>query len=146
MDDFFKRYVRGVETPPYEEAFRNVGLRFVREPRTPVTLGISADQDDARGFKIGSVRPASPAAEAGLQPGDIISSFGGVRFSSVNFLKVLARYKPGDRVQVSLLRHNRPVSATVVLGAPQVFDYRIEKLLNASAEANLFRAAWLSGK
>src|SRR5712692_10376803 len=30
MSDFFKRYVRGVEPPPYEEAFAQVGLRFVR--------------------------------------------------------------------------------------------------------------------
>ena len=39
MSDFFKRYVRGVESPPYEEAFAQVGLRFVREPRQPVSVG-----------------------------------------------------------------------------------------------------------
>ena len=39
MGDFFKRYVRGVESPPYEEAFAQVGLRFVREPRQPWALG-----------------------------------------------------------------------------------------------------------
>jgi len=33
MSDFFKRYVRGVESPPYDEAFAQVGLRFVRESR-----------------------------------------------------------------------------------------------------------------
>ena len=32
MSDFFKRHVRGVESPPYEEAFAQVGLRFVHEP------------------------------------------------------------------------------------------------------------------
>ena len=39
MSDFFKRYVRGVESPPYEEAFAQVGLHVVREPRQPVGVG-----------------------------------------------------------------------------------------------------------
>lgn len=32
LQDFFKRYVRGVETPPYDEALGAVGLRLVRTP------------------------------------------------------------------------------------------------------------------
>jgi predicted metalloprotease with PDZ domain len=32
LQDFFKRYVRGVETPPYDEALATVGLRLVRAP------------------------------------------------------------------------------------------------------------------
>ncbi|HMH44022.1 MAG TPA: hypothetical protein VK557_11105, partial [Pyrinomonadaceae bacterium] len=44
MSDFFKRYVRGVETPPYEQAFAQVGLRFISQARAPVTIGISGDE------------------------------------------------------------------------------------------------------
>ena len=33
MSDFFKRYVRRVETPPYEQAFAQAGLRFIREAK-----------------------------------------------------------------------------------------------------------------
>ncbi|MBV9211905.1 MAG: M61 family metallopeptidase [Acidobacteria bacterium] len=32
LSDFFRRHVRGVEPPPYEEAFGYVGLRLVRTP------------------------------------------------------------------------------------------------------------------
>src|SRR5260370_35196499 len=42
MSDFFKRHVRGVEPPPYEEAFAQVGWRFVRERGKTVTAGMSA--------------------------------------------------------------------------------------------------------
>jgi len=55
MSDFFKRYVRGVEPPPYEEAFAQVGLHLIREPRQPVSVGISADESDKVNFKIASV-------------------------------------------------------------------------------------------
>lgn len=146
MSDFFKRYVRGVETPPYEQAFAQVGLRFVKEPRAPVTLGISADETEKINFKIATLRPGSPAADAGLQVGDVITSFGGNKLTPVNFLKVLARYKPGDRVQISASRGGRPIVLAITLAAPQFFDYRIEEDPGASAEVKALHAAWLNGK
>ncbi|HJZ83452.1 MAG TPA: PDZ domain-containing protein [Pyrinomonadaceae bacterium] len=146
MSDFFKRYVRGVETPPYEEAFAQVGLRFVRTPRAPVTLGITGDENEEINFKIASLRPDSPAAVAGLQVGDIITTFGGNRFTAANFSKVLARYKPAERVQVSFLRGGKPLTTAITLGPPQLFDYRIEENPNASGDQKARRTAWLSGR
>ena len=52
------------------------------------------------------------------------------------FPKVLARYKPGDRVQVSFLRDARPMTTAITLGPPLLFDYRIEENPNASADAS----------
>ncbi|HEX7724001.1 MAG TPA: PDZ domain-containing protein, partial [Pyrinomonadaceae bacterium] len=146
MSDFFKRYVRGVETPPYEQAFARVGLRFIREARAPVTIGLTADESEKTNFKISNVRADSPAADAGLQVADVITSFGGNKFTSANFLKVLARYKPGDRVPVTLLRGGRTITTTVTLAPPQVFDYRIEEDPNATPQAKALRVAWLGGK
>src|SRR5438128_1676829 len=146
LSDFFKRYVRGVETPPYEQAFAQVGLRFIREPRAPVTIGITGDESEKINFKISIVRSDSPAADAGLQVDDVITSFGGNKFTSANFLKVLARYKPGDKVAVTLLRGGHPSTTTVTLAPPQVFDYRIEEDANATPQAKARRVAWLSGK
>jgi predicted metalloprotease with PDZ domain len=146
MSDFFTRYVRGVETPPYEDAFAQVGLRFVREPRGPVTVGITADESEKTNFKIASVRPISPAAAAGLEDGDIITLFGGTRLTPGNLLKTAGRYKPGDRVPVVVQRDGKPMRLTITMGPPQLFDYRIEENPSAPAEAKAMRAAWLSGK
>ncbi len=107
MSDFFKRYVRGVDSPPYEEVFAQVGLRFVREPRQPVSLGISADESDKANFTIGGVRPDSPAAEAGLEVGDKVLFFGGRKLTPTNFVRLLGRYKPGDRVALIVQRDAR---------------------------------------
>jgi len=146
MSEFFKRYVRGVETPPYEQAFSQVGLHFIREARAPVTIGITGDENEKVNFKIANVRADSPASEADLQVGDMITSIGGNKLTTANLLKVLARYKPGDRVPVSLLREGKTMTKEIVLGAPQVFDYRIEDDANATAQAKALRVAWLSGK
>jgi serine protease Do len=111
-----------------------------------VTIGITGDENEPVNFKIASLRPDSPAAAAGLQVGDVINTFGGTRFTAANFSKVLARYKPGERVQVGYLREGRPMTTAITVGAPQIFDYRIEEDPSASAEKKVLRAAWLSGK
>lgn len=146
MSDFFKRYVRGVETPPYEEAFAQVGLRFVREPRLRVSIGITADDEYEANLKVAGMRSDSPAAAAGLEVGDIITTFGGVKLTPENFLKTLARYKPGDRVLLTLQRNSHSMQATLVLGEPTIFNYRIEEVKGGPVEAKALRAAWLNGK
>jgi predicted metalloprotease with PDZ domain len=145
MSDFFKRYVRGVESPPYEEAFAQVGLRFVSEPQQPVSVGVAADESDANNFKVARVRPGSPASDAGLEAGDTISTFGGVKLSPTNLLKVISRYKPGDRVALTVQRGRRAIPMSIVLGPPTVLSYRIEEMANATAEAKALRATWLKG-
>ena len=146
MSDFFKRYVRGVEPPPYEEAFAQMGLRFVREPRQPVSVGISADESDKVNFKVASVRPNSPAANAGLETGDMIALFGGVKLTPGNLIKTLSRYKPGDKVAVTVERGRRKIQTSIVLGPPLVMDYRIEEVANATTEAKTLRAAWMKNR
>lgn len=146
MSDFFERYVRGVESPPYDEVFAQVGLRFVHEPRLPVSVGISADESDPNNFKVARVRPGSAASDAGLEIGDTISTFGGMKLTPGNLLKILSRYKPGDRSVLNVQRGRRAIQITIVLGAPQVLDYRIEEIVGASSEAKALRAAWLNGK
>jgi predicted metalloprotease with PDZ domain len=146
MSDFFKRHVRGVESPPYEGAFAQVGLRFVRDPRQPVGLGIGADESDKANYTIGRVRPDSPAAEAGLQVGDKLMFLGGLKVTPTNFLRLLSRFKPGDRVALILLRGTRTVPTSIMLGEPQILNYRIEEMKDAPAEAKALRVAWLSGK
>ena len=146
MSDFFKRYVRGVESPPYEEAFAQVGLRFVREPRQPVGVGISADESDKANYTIERVRSDSPAADAGLEVGDKLLFLGGLKVTPTNFVRLLGRYRPGDRVAVIVQRGTRTVQTSITFAEPQIVNYLIEEVKDASAEAKARRAAWLSGK
>ncbi len=146
MTDFFKRYVRGVESPPYEEAFAQVGLRLVREPQQPISIGISADEADTTNFKIARVRPNSPAAEAGWDAGDKLLSIGGIRITPTNFFKIIGRYQPGDRVNATLQRGARTIQTTIIMGEPTQMNYRIEEIADAPSEAKALRVAWTTGK
>jgi len=60
-------------------------------------------------------------------------------------LKTVSRYKPGDRVPVTLQRGRQTMRMSIVLGPPQTSTYRIEEILNATPEAKALKAAWLNG-
>ncbi|MER6480651.1 S1C family serine protease, partial [Streptomyces filamentosus] len=64
-----------------------------------------------------SVTPGGPAAEAGLRPGDVITSFGGHAIDSgPTLISEIWTHKPGDEVKVTYERDGKSASTTVVLG------------------------------
>jgi predicted metalloprotease with PDZ domain len=144
MSDFFLRYSHGVEPPPYEQAFGQVGLRLVREPaREGHTAGITMDFADAESTKIINVRNGSPAEDAGLKQDDVLLKIGNASIKRETWLPALNRYKENDRVPVTVKRDRRTINATLTLGPPERYDYRIEELKDASPEARALRTKWL---
>jgi predicted metalloprotease with PDZ domain len=86
---------------------------------------------------ITNVRNNSPAENAGLQAGDVIISLAGK--------EPLARLKAGDSVPVTVKRDRNTIKTNIVVGEPEVFDYRIEEKPDATVEQKRLRAAWLKG-
>jgi hypothetical protein len=71
---------------------------------------------EANGVKFSDVRPGSPAAKAGLKPGDILVQFGGKPIQNLyDFTDALRRSKVGDVVEVQVVRDGKPVTASVKL-------------------------------
>lgn len=57
------------------------------------------------GAMVGQVRDASPAADAGLAPGDVITSADAVPVGSMAALRILLRaHRPGDMVKLQVVR------------------------------------------
>ena len=72
--------------------------------------------DSARGALIASVEPDSPAAQAGLEPGDVIVAVNGAAVKSPHDLAVaVGEIKPGTPAKVSLLRDGDKRDLTVTL-------------------------------
>jgi hypothetical protein len=61
-------------------------------------------------------------------------------------MKTVGRYKPGDQVTLVVQRNGKTTQKAVIMGQPQLFNFRIEVDPNASVEAKALRAAWLNGK
>ncbi len=78
-----------------------------------VQLGISVDY----GVVVTGLLNPGPAAAAGIQRGDVILSIDGKKLDENNsFTEVLFAYKPGDKVDVVILRNNKQMTVTVTLG------------------------------
>jgi predicted metalloprotease with PDZ domain len=146
LSDYFKRHIRDVQVLPYDEAFAYVGLRLVKtQSEEPYDAGLSLEFENPREATIENVRNNSPAEDGGLQMGDVIVSLGGKDVTR-EWRRTLARYKRGDSVPVTVKRDRRTIKATIVLGQPERFDYKIEERTDATAEQKALRAAWLSGR
>ena len=145
LNDFFRRYIYGVEVLPYDEALAAVGMHLVREQaREPFDAGISVNWENDT-LTIGSVRNDSPAEDAGLQEGDEIVSLGRKNVPRENWLVALARFKQGDRIPVTVKRDRRTIQTVIVLREPERFEYRIEERKDATPSQKSLRAAWLKG-
>ena len=82
-------------------------------------LGSIPDMDESQeGVRLAGVSEGSPAALAGLREGDIIIEFAGSKVQSLEDLaSALADKKPGDEVQIIVLRTGKPVSMKATLRA-----------------------------
>lgn len=143
LSEFFRRYVRGVETPPYEEALAGVGLQLTRTPaRQAYTAGLSVNGQ----MKITNVHNGSAAEDAGLKQGDALLSIGDRKVTGETWMESLNRYKPNRPIPITVRRDRRTINTTVTLGQPDRYDYRVEEKPHASAEARALRAAWMNGR
>jgi serine protease DegQ len=73
------------------------------------------------GVVVMQVATPSPAAEAGIRPGDIITSFNGQKTATAEeLIAALRSTKPGDRVELTVLRgaETRQITVTVAERAP----------------------------
>ena len=81
------------------------GWLGVEGTNVPRELAKSYQLKDNRGVVITDVFPDGPAAEAGLQAGDVLLEIGGAAVSDVrNALNLIARSKPGDKLVIRGVR------------------------------------------
>ena len=82
-------------------------------------LGVAAiDSTTTEGAEITSVQPSSPAAEAGLAEGDVITAVDSVRITgSTELVEALATRKGGDQATITWQSGSSTRSATVTLAS-----------------------------
>lgn len=93
---------------------------FAMNRRNRVVLGVVMDEEGGgRGATLREVSGRSPAAAAGMKPGDVVVSFGGREIGSADDLRsALNRARPGDEVPVRLRRGEATVDLKVRFPGP----------------------------
>lgn len=75
---------------------------------------------DASGYAISGVAPGSPSDKGGLKGGDVIVQLGKQKIGSLDdFDLALRKFKPGDQVDVVVMRKDKKVPLKVVLDKPR---------------------------
>lgn len=73
---------------------------------------------EVNGYKLGGVSEGSPAEKAGLEAGDIITSFGGKKISNLyDFTYAIGSFVPGDKVEVIVKRGDEEIKLKIELGS-----------------------------
>jgi len=78
VDTFYRRYVDGRDSLPYETVFAKAGLAFHRQVVTSPFVGVSTGTTPTGGMVVQQVSPNSSAETAGVQPGDLLTNIGGI--------------------------------------------------------------------
>jgi serine protease Do len=80
-------------------------------------LGVSAeDRADGSGVRVLAVKPGSPAAQAGIKEGDVLTRVDDEAIGSVDELQMSVRsHRAGDKLELKYERAGKPASALVLL-------------------------------
>lgn len=148
LDEFFSKYVRGRAEIDYNSILNSFGLELrtsATTARAGTYLGANfATQYSPQGeqrVNITQVVSGSPAWEQGLNFGDQIVAFDGLRVNAQTLNGFIAGKKPGDKVRFTIFRHDTLREIEVTLGGRTPPDFQIVPVANANEDQKrLYRA------
>ena len=145
LEDFFNRYVRGMEELNYSVALEAAGLRLdTTSTGADEKVDFGADVTDEEGrLMVRRVYAGSPAYEQGLNAGDQIVALDNMRVTKDFFTARMAEKKPGDLVNLTIFRFDDLSNLLIKLGERREGTYRIVPLPNQTEAQKRVYRSWL---
>jgi predicted metalloprotease with PDZ domain len=145
-DEFFSKYIEGRDVVDYARLFARAGILFRRQHPGAAWLGTISVEASGRVTSL--VEPGTPAARAGFDQDDVITSVDGKPFGGTATLaSVVSSHAPGDRISIEF-KHPDGASGTGVVTLtedPTMEAVPVESTGGTpTAEQKAFRAAWLA--
>jgi len=102
-----------IEHGKAEHGFIGIGLDELTQDKAKA-FGLPANE---HGIAVTQVEPNTPAAKAGLQAGDVVTSFNGQKIEDMQSFRVaIAGMSPGARVNLGIVRNGSALDVPVTLG------------------------------
>jgi S1-C subfamily serine protease len=91
-----------------------IGIQYAPlSPRAAVALGLPP----AAGIQLSAIVPGSPASQAGLRVGDVITKLNDQQIDQEHPLQsLMVKFRPGDRVRLTIIRGTTTQTVEVMLG------------------------------
>lgn len=144
FEEFFRDYVAAANSLPYAEILEMAGLELRKGERKGAVLGFTVERQAGGGYVVRSLDDESPAAQAGLRPGDVILSWNGG-----DVPRALGRWargrQPGESVSLRVRRDENEQSLQFRLGEQSEVSYQIVEDAKSTEKAQRIRDGWLRG-
>ncbi|RNI22709.1 M61 family peptidase [Rufibacter latericius] len=146
MDDFFRRYVYGVETPDYNSYFSSVGITLtdVNKGTNKPLLGAGISTASGKPVVTTVTRNGS-AWQAGLNVNDEILGMNGYRVSD-DINKSIPAYAVGDVLELVLNRSGQLMILPVTLLKDQTLKFRADMAASPTDVQKKSYLKWTSAK
>jgi len=145
LDRTLRTWTRQTQEPDFAQLLPAFGVKVERGPAldSPHFALLGCRLASATDARISQVFDGSPAQVAGLSAGDQVVALDGLRAAGGRLDALLARYRPGDRVQVLAFRRDELLRFDLQLAARPPEKWKLSVDPKAVARARGLRTGWL---
>ncbi len=145
FEDFFQKYVAGIEPFPYQQILALAGLELrTTEERRPA-LGFFVERDSNGALTVRTIDSGSSAAQAGLRDGDAIINWNGGEVPR-RVERWLLEQRAGDALKLRVRREDKELSVEFRLGELKEIRYQVLEDAHAGEKARHIREGILHGE
>ena len=145
LEEFFHKYVASAEPLPYDSLLAKAGLLLQKQQAQRAELGFTFERNADGKAMVRGVDSGSAAERAGLLTGDELAQFNGENVPR-RAEYWLRHTKPGDTLNLNVLRDGKPLQLKFVLGGSSATVFVLTEDPNASRKARAIREGLLHGK
>ncbi|VEP11578.1 putative protease with the C-terminal PDZ domain [Hyella patelloides LEGE 07179] len=144
LTDFFYRYLNTTEEIPFDKYFAPFGLKVksIKESEPVPYFGAKIQSENGKEV-IKFVEVDSPAAIAGIDPGDEVLAIDGIRVTAQNISDRLKDYKENDTIVVSIFHQDELITVNATLAQPKPSGYEVVQIKNLSDTQKHNLSGWL---
>jgi predicted metalloprotease with PDZ domain len=144
LDEFFRRYVSGIDEIPYADFLGLAGLAIRDTGQRRAAFGFAINRQSSGPSTVGSVEMDSEAERAGLRNGDFLLTLNGEPIPRAPE-RWLRDHQPGDRVTVKVRRAGQEMEFTVALVRETDAIYQISEIPEPTEKQRRIRDGILHG-
>ena len=145
FEDFFQKYVAGIEPFPYQQVLGLAGLELRTTEQRRAALGFAGEREASGVFIVRAVDADGPAAPAGLRVGDAVLTWNGGEVPR-RPSRWVAEQNPGDLLTLRVRREDKELSVELRLGEIKETAYDVLEDSHATDKARRIREDLLRGE
>src|SRR6266404_111127 len=132
--DFYRKYVSGVEIPPYDGILGYAGYQAQTESRKHPTIGVGLDRTND-GVLITHIVADGPAAQAGLRVGDAVLSIDGADLGrNPQALVAALGERVGKPVRIAFKRGGKYQTVDLQVSTRSDSNYKVSELASPAPD------------